>query len=98
MPMPATSKAVRWIVAGRVQGVSFRYFTQQAARALGLEGWVKNLPDCSVEALVVGYAAKLADRERRLRQGPSRARVDRLSEEVLDPAADYQPGEVEIRY
>ena len=47
-------KAVRWIVTGRVQGVSYRYFTQQAARQLQLTGWVTNLDDGSVEVRVAG--------------------------------------------
>ena len=39
---------------GRVQGVGFRYYSVQEARALGLTGWVRNLPDGSVEMEVQG--------------------------------------------
>ena len=39
----------RLIVSGTVQGVNFRWFVQEAAKGLGLKGWVKNLPDGDVE-------------------------------------------------
>ena len=62
-------------VIGRVQGVGFRQFVRERARALGLSGWVKNQPDGSVELLVAGddqAAARLLDIVRR---GPPYADV-----------------------
>ncbi|HEY9467214.1 MAG TPA: acylphosphatase, partial [Vicinamibacterales bacterium] len=44
--------ARRFVVSGRVQGVGFRYFTQDTAAREGVTGWVRNLPNGSVEALV----------------------------------------------
>lgn len=41
-------------ISGRVQGVSFRYYTCRKAIALGLTGWVRNLPDGRVEAIYQG--------------------------------------------
>ena len=41
----------RLIVSGTVQGVNFRWFVQEEAKALGIKGWVKNLPDGDVEIL-----------------------------------------------
>lgn len=65
-------------VKGRVQGVGFRQFTALRARELGLVGWVRNLPDGSVEAEAQGEEKALADFEKLLRRGPQLARVDLL--------------------
>ena len=46
--------ARRFVVSGRVQGVGFRWFTQDTARREGAMGWVRNLPDGRVEAIVEG--------------------------------------------
>ncbi|KAF0903533.1 hypothetical protein E2562_027963 [Oryza meyeriana var. granulata] len=51
-------KAVRVVVKGRVQGVFFRDWTVETARALGLAGWVRNRRDGTVEALLSGDPAK----------------------------------------
>ena len=61
---------------GRVQGVGFRYFAARAARELGVAGWVRNLPDGSVETLVEGEATAVEGYLDRLRRGPSASRVD----------------------
>ena len=61
--------ARRYVVSGRVQGVGFRYFTQDAALREGVTGWVRNLPDGRVEALVEGEEA-VTRLERALRSGP----------------------------
>ena len=44
----------RLFIHGRVQGVGFRYSLNAEARALGLNGWVRNRSDGSVEALLIG--------------------------------------------
>lgn len=62
-------------VSGRVQGVGFRYSALHKALALGLNGWVKNLPDRAVETLAWGDADSLASYRRWLETGPSFARV-----------------------
>ncbi len=59
-----------YMIAGRVQGVGYRYFTRQAAQRLGLTGWVRNLGDGSVEAEIQGDAAALDACEKVLHQGP----------------------------
>ena len=46
--------ARRFVVSGRVQGVGFRYFTQETAQREGATGWVRNLPDGRVELQVTG--------------------------------------------
>ncbi len=74
--------ARHYIVRGRVQGVGFRYFVARQARALALVGWVRNLPDGSVEATAAGSEAALKSFERALREGPRMSRVDTIDIEV----------------
>ncbi|SDP61922.1 acylphosphatase [Desulforhopalus singaporensis] len=52
-------ETIRVIVTGRVQGVFFRDYTQKQAARLGLCGWVRNLPDGTVEALIQGKATDI---------------------------------------
>ena len=76
----------RYSIVGRVQGVGFRYFTRSAAHQLGILGYVRNLPDGSVEALGEGDARSLEQWEEILRQGPPGSRVDSLTvEEAVSP-------------
>lgn len=70
--------ARRFVVSGRVQGVGFRYFVQEAAMVEGLSGWVRNLPSGAVEALAEGDAEALERFARKLSRGPSMARVDNV--------------------
>ena len=53
-----------------MQGVGFRYFVEQAAKALGIRGWVRNDDDGSVEVYAVGTSAQLSDLTGFLWQGP----------------------------
>ncbi len=68
----------RFVVEGGVQGVGFRYFVRQRARALGLGGRVRNLPDGSVEVVAQGTPRTLAELEAALWRGPSLARVSHV--------------------
>ncbi len=70
------TRASHYLVSGRVQGVGFRAFVADTARAEGLSGWVRNLPDGRVEAHAEGESEALARFEWRLWQGPPAARVD----------------------
>lgn len=65
----------RFIVRGRVQGVGFRWFVLQQASALDLGGYVRNLPDGSVEVMAKGTEAGMTRLEQALNRGPSSARV-----------------------
>lgn len=79
---------MRLRVAGRVQGVGFRYFVRVQARDLGLTGRVRNLRDGSVEVEAAGPEPALADLREALREGPRGARVESVEEEELpDPPA-----------
>jgi acylphosphatase len=66
----------RVIVRGVVQGVGFRAFVEDEAAMLGLEGWVRNRRDGSVEALFAGPGEAVARMIDLCRQGPETARVD----------------------
>ena len=63
-------------VFGRVQGVGFRYFTLSIANELGLFGWVRNMPDGSVQLVAEGPTAQLDKFVSRLRIGPRSGYVD----------------------
>lgn len=78
-------------VRGRVQGVGFRYWTQEEAIRLGLAGWVRNAPDGSVKALFSGADGAVAEMLERLRQGARGAVVNDV--EILPPGVpDVQAG------
>jgi len=66
------------LVAGRVQGVSYRQATAEAAARLGLLGWVRNLPDGRVEALAEGPRGDLEALLELCRRGPPAASVSGL--------------------
>jgi acylphosphatase len=74
-PLPEGWKSVRLTIRGRVQGVSYRYWTVTEATARGLHGWVRNRRDGSVEAFVSGLAATVDEMIEACRQGPRAARV-----------------------
>jgi acylphosphatase len=81
--------ARRFVVSGRVQGVGFRYFTQDWALREGVTGWVRNLPDGRVEAHVEGEAEAVTRIERALRTGPRGARVETVRVDVEDVTGAY---------
>lgn len=70
----------RVVVHGRVQGVFFRGSTQEHARSVGVNGWVRNRPDGTVEAVFEGSEAQVQEMIRYCREGPPWARVERLDE------------------
>jgi acylphosphatase len=71
----------RLIVAGRVQGVFYRHSTRQTARELGLSGWVKNLPDGSVEIFADGPESEVQKLIEWCHKGPANAVVNNVSVE-----------------
>jgi len=77
--------ARRYLVSGRVQGVGFRYFVQDAAVREGVSGFVRNVPGGRVEAQVEGELEAVTRVERALAQGPPGARVDDLAVEPIPP-------------
>ena len=69
---------VQVLIAGRVQGVGYRFSAYQQALALGLRGWVRNLPDGRVEAEFEGAKADLEEMVAWCRRGPYLAKVSEV--------------------
>lgn len=70
---------LRVLIEGRVQGVWYRGWTVEQARARGLDGWVRNLSDGRVEALFAGPEAEVAAMVEACRRGPPAARVTHVA-------------------
>jgi acylphosphatase len=77
--------AIRLQVEGRVQGVGFRWWTVRQAHALGLDGWVRNRRDGSVEVLAIGEPKALEALIDACGRGPAGAEVRALTQ---SPAED----------
>ena len=81
--------ARRFVISGRVQGVGFRYFTHDVATREGVTGYVRNLPDGRVEALVEGDEEAVTRVERAIRMGPGGARVEHVDVDTDDASGAY---------
>jgi acylphosphatase len=71
----------RLLIHGRVQGVWFRESMRQEALRLGVTGWVKNLRDGNVEAVISGETGAVNDIVAWVHRGPEQARVDKVEVE-----------------
>ncbi len=95
----ATAPAMRRVhvfISGRVQGVGFRAFTRYQALALKLAGWVRNLPDGRVEAVVEGPPEKVAELLKAVGRGPSSARVDKIEATDEPHKKEFETFEVRL--
>jgi acylphosphatase len=82
-------KCVSISIRGRVQGVGFRYQTQNAARKFGIKGFVKNMPDNSVYAEACGEERNIELFVNWCRKGPMLARVSNVNvQEISRPVPD----------
>ena len=72
-------------VTGVVQGVGFRWFVREKARRLGLSGWVRNLPDGSVEVVASGEQGQIDLLMGELKKGPEGAVVDQIQHDSRSP-------------
>jgi len=77
----------RFVVHGRVQGVGFRYFVQNEAIELGIDGYVKNRADGTVEVCASGTDKQIQNLRDRLQLGPRWSHVDRVDESEAPLAA-----------
>ena len=84
------------VICGRVQGVGFRAWTEVTAVELGLEGWVRNRRDGSVEALLAGPKDVVSKMIERCHRGPPGARVDTVDQREAGSAdlALRRPGDL----
>lgn len=85
----------RVVVHGQVQGVGFRWNARTEATRLGVSGWVRNLPDGSVEAEIEGDRTSVDDMVEWLRRGPPFAEVSDVDVAEIDPTGSN--GSFEIR-
>jgi acylphosphatase len=74
--------------------VSFRQFVRTRSYALGLGGFVRNLPDGTVEAELEGEARSIDELERAAREEHPRARIDRVDREFVPPRGSRPPVEI----
>jgi len=80
-------KSSHVVISGRVQGVGFRDWLVGEARRLGLDGWVRNVGDDKVEALLAGDSAAVEECLRACRRGPPAAAVAQIAEQIAAPPA-----------
>lgn len=90
--MDKSKKAARFLVAGLVQGVGFRFFAVAEAERLGISGYVRNLRDGRVEAYAIGTPELLAQFRARLEKGPRLSSVKFVAEEPADIDSQYTSG------
>jgi acylphosphatase len=79
---------VRAIVGGRVQGVWFRQSTAAEARLIGVDGWVRNLPDGRVEAVFEGSPDAVTAALDYVGRGPEAAVVDEVQTFAEEPTGE----------
>lgn len=83
-------KRAHFLVKGRVQGVSFRWFVRDSALQLELKGTVKNLADGSVEVNVEGSEDKILDLIQTMNNGNGISRVDDIKEIWSESKQEWQ--------
>jgi acylphosphatase len=87
--------ARKFLIRGEVQGVGYRFFAQRAAARHQVVGYVKNLPDGTVEALIEGPAPSVEAFKHDLATGPRISVVEQVEEIFLEPTGQYSNFRVE---
>ncbi len=82
----------RILVSGVVQGVGFRYFVLRTAKALGVDGWVKNLHNGDVLCEAQASSEIMDEFLAQLREGPSFSRVEKLAVGEIEPLSEPPSG------
>jgi acylphosphatase len=94
--MTTRTERLHAVVRGRVQGVSFRFYTQSQAMTLGLTGWVANRSDGSVEVVAEGPRPALNRLLDWLRHGPPLARVDDVLPQFSPATREFSQFTIEL--
>ncbi len=87
--------ARRFLVSGEVQGVGFRFFTQRVAARHQVVGYVRNMPDGSVEAHVEGTPESIENFKQDFSVGPRLARIEQVEELSVEPTGHYPSFRIE---
>tara|TARA_B100000749_G_scaffold122825_1_gene93942 strand:+ start:195096 stop:195407 length:312 start_codon:yes stop_codon:yes gene_type:complete len=93
--MSGPKLAYQFIIAGKVQGVGFRYFTQSKAQDYALNGWVRNLIDGRVEALAVGDEMALNRFAIDMNRGPESSHVISVERHSIEGAPEMSGFNIE---
>ena len=83
-------KRIHLFISGRVQGVFFRMETQRAAKQIGVTGWVKNMRDGRVEAVIEGPAENVAEMAQWCHKGPAMAWVTDVAVHEEDYSGEFK--------
>ena len=73
-----------YLISGRVQGVGYRAFALRTGVSIGIKGWVRNLHDHRVEAMIEGTEAQHSQFEQALRKGPAHSLVESVQSKIVD--------------
>jgi acylphosphatase len=87
-------KTIVLTIRGRVQGVGFRRFVWRKAQDFGVSGWVRNLPDGSVETLIQGSEEEIRQMRSWCERGPFGSNVTGIEEKIIEQAAAYTTFEI----
>jgi acylphosphatase len=90
-----TRVARKFLISGDVQGVGYRFFAQRAAARHQIVGYVKNMPDGTVEAFVEGPAVSVEAFRHDLATGPRFSMVAQVEEINLEPTGQYSSFRIE---
>jgi len=91
----AAKVARKFLIRGEVQGVGYRFFAQRAAAQHQVVGYVRNMPNGTVEALAEGSLPNIEAFRNDLAAGPRFSRVEQVEEKVIDPTGEYSSFRVE---
>jgi len=91
-------KRVHLYISGRVQGVNFRYYTRQQALYLGVRGWVRNLMDGRVEAIIEGNESSVEKMLEWCHHGPRGAWVNNVDVRWEEPTGEFTGFEIRMSY
>lgn len=83
-------------IHGKVQGVGYRFFATRVARRLGLKGWIRNLRDGTVDAVVEGEPEAIDEWLEEIREGPRYAEVTKIDQEKKTYLGKF--GDFDVRF